>query len=182
MEYEPFSSDGLVSVPQKSKAVLMDCDGRVANDLLVAHRALDEDSPEGTLAHEVVDADTLILVVDASAPPEHIEVDFSEFRSDLLEDHGTEPGAPCRGRRSARFSSVCPTKCDLLAKPGDNSSAWMDRIEDRKRDVDAHFREFLARDEADKPRFDKSEPAKPMNAEDIPSCSKPPRAKVKRKP
>jgi GTPase SAR1 family protein len=148
VEYEPFSSDGPAQAPEKIQAVLIDCDGRVANDLLQARQSLDENSPEGSLAREVVNADTLVLVVDASAPPEHIEADFTEFRRflKLMEKS--------RGRRAEVGGLpvfLVLTKCDLLAQSGDTPVAWMERIEQRKRDVDAHFREFLAREEADRP-------------------------------
>ena len=56
----------------------MDCDGRVVNDMLNRRLPPDVDSPEGTLAHEVVEADTLILVVDSSVPEKRIEEDFGE--------------------------------------------------------------------------------------------------------
>src|SRR5262245_28774750 len=73
--YERFETDG----PVRLGAVVIDCDGRVANDLLQRRQALDQDSPEGTLAHEVAEADTLVLAVDASAPPAQVEADFAEF-------------------------------------------------------------------------------------------------------
>ena len=43
------------------------------------------------------------------------------------------------------------TKCDLLAQPGDTPAAWMDRIEERKRQVDRRFQDFLARQDEDGP-------------------------------
>jgi hypothetical protein len=129
-------------------AVLMDCDGRVANDLLVRRKQLDEKSPEGTLAHEVLDADTLILVIDASAPPAQVEADFAEFVRFVRTIE--------RGRKERTEVAGLPvflvlTKCDLLARPGDSPADWMDRIEQRKREVDAHFREFVARQEPESP-------------------------------
>ncbi len=80
IDFEPFNDDGRkAEAARHVGAVVIDCDGRVANDLLVRRQALPEDSPEGTLAHEVVQADTLVLVVDASAPPAQVEADFVEF-------------------------------------------------------------------------------------------------------
>ena len=78
VEFVSFDPDG--PGPDKPVgAVLIDCDGRVANDLLVRRETLEQDSPEGTLAREVADADALVLVIDASAPPEQVEADFTEF-------------------------------------------------------------------------------------------------------
>ncbi|MGH7225888.1 MAG: hypothetical protein ACRELF_21930, partial [Gemmataceae bacterium] len=70
VDFEPFRGDGgKPEAVQSIGAVFIDCDGRVANDLLVRRQAISEDSPEGTLAREVADADTLVLAIDASAPP-----------------------------------------------------------------------------------------------------------------
>jgi hypothetical protein len=137
VDYEPFARDGRAHLP----AVFLDCDGRVANDLLVRRQALDEHSPEGTLAHEVVEADTLVLVIDASAPPAQVEADFSEFDRFLRQLERS------RGRRADVGGLpvvLVLTKCDLLARPDDSGGQWMERIEERKRDVDERFRAFLA--------------------------------------
>src|SRR5437763_2201938 len=37
------------------------------------------------------------------------------------------------------------SKCDLLALPDDSAATWMERIEERKRDLDRRFRDFLDR-------------------------------------
>jgi hypothetical protein len=145
VRYEPSPADGGSAAGGSADAVdavVMDCDGRVATDLLQGDRPLDEDSPEGTLAHEVLDADTLLLVVDASAEPARVETDFAEFNRFL--------GAMQRDRGARAEVGGLPvflvlTKCDLLARPGEARSAWVEHVEQRKRDVDAHFREFLAR-------------------------------------
>src|SRR5215471_3595468 len=65
IDFEPFSADA-PSTSAHFDAILIDCDGRIANDLLVRRRSLPVDSPEGSLAAEILAADTLILVVDAS--------------------------------------------------------------------------------------------------------------------
>jgi hypothetical protein len=143
IDFEPFSGDGRdPAAHEHVAATVVDCDGRVANDLLVRHQAPDESSPEGTLAREVVEADTLVLVVDAAAPPTQVEADFAEFDRFLRQME----------RRRGQQTEVgglpvflVLTKCDLLAKPGDTPAAWMERIEERKREVDARFRDFLAR-------------------------------------
>jgi hypothetical protein len=143
VDYEPFSDDGpALEAHHHFGATVVDCDGRVANDLLVRHKALDEDSPEGTLAREVLNADTLVLVVDASAPPTQINADFAEFDRFL---RLLERGRGERAEVGGLPVYVVLTKCDLLAHPGDTAADWMERIEQRKREVDAHFRDFLAR-------------------------------------
>jgi hypothetical protein len=145
VDFEPFhpderkaKSDGHVG------AVLIDCDGRVANDLLVRRQAIADDSPEGTLAREVLDADTLVLVLDASAPPAQVESDFAEFDR-FLRQLETRRGE--RAEVGGLPVFLVLTKCDLLAGVGDTTADWMERIEQHKRDVDGRFRRFLARRE-----------------------------------
>lgn len=139
--FEPFDS----SVPARDvPGVLIDCDGRVANDLLVRRQSLDADTPEGSLARAVLQADTLVLVIDASAPASQVDADFAEF------DRFLRLLERSRGRRAEVGGLpvfLVLTKCDLLARPGDTALEWMERVEERKRQVDRRFREFLKRKE-----------------------------------
>jgi hypothetical protein len=144
VEFEPFVADGTGG--GKVDAVFIDCDGRVANDLLARRRSLADDSPEGTLAREVMQADCLVLVVDAAAPAAQVEADFAEFGRflRLLERS--------RGQRSEIGGLpvfLVLTKCDLLAQPDDSASDWMERIEERKRQVHQRFQAFLSRQHGD---------------------------------
>src|SRR5262249_35307583 len=120
-------------------AGLVDCDGRVANELLVRQRSL---NGTGQLARAILDADTLVLLVDASANVVVMERDFAQFGQflQLLEEN--------RGQRSDVGGLpvfLVLTKCDLLAQPRDSSVAWVDRVEERKRQVGQRFQEFLSR-------------------------------------
>jgi hypothetical protein len=144
IDFEPFVHDGKAGAGEHVGAIVIDCDGRVANDLLVRRQALPEGSPEGTLAHEVEEADTLVLVVDASAPESQVEADFAEFDRFLRQHEATRSQ---RTEVGGLPVFLVLTKCDLLAQPGDKPSDWMERIEQGKRDVDARFRSFLARRE-----------------------------------
>lgn len=139
VRFQPLGPDGRPASPPV-EALLIDCDGAAAERMLRDHDALDEDSPEGTLAHEVGDADTLLLALDASVPPERMEAEFAEF------------GRFLEAMRKARGEQVevaglpvflVLTKCDLLARPNDSAAEWMERIEGRKNDADARFRAFL---------------------------------------
>jgi hypothetical protein len=122
-------------------AVFIDCDGRVANDLIVRRKSLDEGSPEGTLAREVLDADVLLLAVDAAAPEAEQQADFEEFGRFL---RLMERGRGERAEVGGLPVFLVLTKCDLLAQKNDTPADWLERIEQRKREVDAHFRAFLA--------------------------------------
>jgi GTPase SAR1 family protein len=120
-------------------ALLLDCDGRAATELLARQSDL---QANGALARAILEADTLVLVVDAAAEPARLEREFSQFARflELLE--------VSRGRRSDVGGLpvyLVLTKCDLLAGPNDTAVVWIDRIEEQKRQVGARFREFLAR-------------------------------------
>jgi GTPase SAR1 family protein len=141
IDFEPFYADG--SMPaQHIDAVLIDSDGRVANDLLMRRQSLPDDSREGSLASEVSAADTLVLVLDASAPPAQMDADFGEFVRflRLLErsrgDRTEVGGLPV---------FLVLTKCDLLAHATDTPAQWQERIAERTQAVHTRFQQFLSR-------------------------------------
>jgi hypothetical protein len=122
-------------------AVLYDCDGRTANELLTHKRSMEKEARAGTLAGAVLEADALILTIDASAPHTQIEDDFREFLRFLrfLERY--------RSREHAVGGLpvyLVLTKCDLLARESMTQQAWEARIAERKEDVARRFRQFLA--------------------------------------
>jgi hypothetical protein len=134
--FEAFTGAG---GPRRFEAVLYDCDGRAANDLLSRRRPLGA----GDLGAAVLAADTILLVVDAAAGPAQLDTDFTEFARFLrtLEQS--------RGRRTDVGGLpvfLVLTKCDLLAQPGDDLAAWVERLEARKRQVGERFQDFLAKD------------------------------------
>jgi GTPase SAR1 family protein len=145
IDFEPFSIDVTASSTHFD-AILIDCDGRIANDLLVRRQSLAVDSPEGSLAAEILAADTLVLVVDASAPSSQVEADFAEFVRflRLLERS--------RGERTEVGGLpvfLVLTKCDLLAQPSDTGATWMERISAHELLVDNRFRQFLSGKQSD---------------------------------
>ena len=73
--FEPFAKAGAPESNGRVDAILVDCDGRVANELLARRRSLNTDSRDGTLAQAILDADALILAIDASAPVTQINAD-----------------------------------------------------------------------------------------------------------
>jgi hypothetical protein len=130
-------SDGQV------QAILVDCDGRVANELLSRKRSLNTTPGDNTLAQAIVSADALILAIDASAPVTQVNADFTEFARFLrLLEHQ-------RGHRTEIGGQpvfLVLTKCDLLAKPGDSTADWIRHIGERQSEVEHRFRDFLAGD------------------------------------
>lgn len=124
------------------EVLLVDCDGRAANEIL-SRRSLDG-GPAG-LGRAVLQADALVLVVDVSAPASQVDSDFAEFGRflRLLREN--------RGQRTEVGGLpvfLVLTKCDLLAQTGDTPATWLERVEERKRWVDQRFHEYLARQQA----------------------------------
>src|SRR5262249_54034757 len=139
--FEPFAKGGATKSNGRMEAILVDCDGRIANDLLARRKSLNADSRDGTLAQEILDADALILAIDASASATQVNADFTEFGRflRLLEQQ--------RGYRTEIGGQpvfLVLTKCDLLARPGDSAAAWMSHIKERQAEVEHRFRDFLS--------------------------------------
>lgn len=139
--YQPFTLGGNKQLEEPENAVLIDCDGRVATELIMRRRALDPDAAQPGLAPNVLEADTLLLVIDGAAHPTQVESDFTEFSRFLRMLETT------RGNRTDVGGLpvyLVLTKCDLLAKPADSVGAWLERVEESKRQVHQRFKEFLA--------------------------------------
>jgi hypothetical protein len=146
--FEPLAQGRVGGPSERLDAVLIDCDGRVANELLARQHGLDGEPTQGALARAIQDADALVLVVDAAADPVQLESDFTQFGRflRLLEQS--------RGQQTEVGGLpvfLVLAKCDLLAQPKDTPAAWIDRIEARKEEVGQHFRAFLAEEESRKP-------------------------------
>src|SRR6476661_2937572 len=108
-------------------AVLYDCDGRTANEYLTRKRQFESESRPGTLAWAILNADVLVLTVDASAGPDQIETDFREFRRflDHLEDYRQDEHAV-----GGLPVFLVLTKCDLLARETIGGAEWEARIQE----------------------------------------------------
>jgi GTPase SAR1 family protein len=125
---------------QPTEALLIDCDGRIANTLLAQPGWLTDDNPKGELAREVIQADALLLAIDCAAPAAHVDAQFIELRSFLvaLEDY-----RGCRTEIADLPVFLVLTKCDLLARPDDDAGQWLERLETRKHDVAQRFHAFF---------------------------------------
>jgi GTPase SAR1 family protein len=136
--FEPYPGDP--SDTPRLNAVLYDCDGRAANELLSQRRALENEDRPGSLATAVLDADALILTIDGSASDEQLETDFREFVRFLrmLEER----------RGHARDVGGLPvfltlTKCDLLARGPISRGEWERRVAQRKEQLGERFTRYL---------------------------------------
>ena len=121
-------------------AVLVDSEGLAATELLAQSEVLDEDSPAVPLAQEVMDADTLILTVNAALPQPQLESEFASFKK-LLRVFQQRRGLDLDVGGLPVFLVL--THADLLARPNDTFSDWQERLEERKREVDQQFRAAL---------------------------------------
>jgi hypothetical protein len=138
---EPFAAEASASAPPAVEVVLVDCDGQVANEFLSRQRGLGAGTGNGALAAAVLQADTLVLVVDASASSDVVKRDFAQFARFL---RALEQSRSQRTEVGGLPVYLVLTKCDLLARKGDTLISWMERIEEHKRVVDRKFQEYLA--------------------------------------
>jgi hypothetical protein len=129
-------------------AVLMDSEGLAASELLTQAGVLEEENPDVPLARDVVGADALVLTIDSAQGAEELDTDFAAFKKLL------------RIVRQRRGESVdvggvpvflVLTHADLLAKPTDSMVDWIERLEERKREVDRQFRSVLDEEDAQEP-------------------------------
>lgn len=128
----PVAVEPLPSTPgEATTATLTDCSGMAAQAILQAKAALPRDS---ALAQALLDADALVLLVDASGAMADDVGAAGQFLR-LLQ--------AVRGERVdvAGFPVyLVLSKCDLLARSGDPYNQWVQRIEDEKRKLDERLR------------------------------------------
>jgi GTPase SAR1 family protein len=136
--YDPYPGDP--DHTPRLNAVIYDCDGRVANELLSQRKPLDDDTRANGLARAVLGADALILVVDASASNEQVETDFREFMRFLkvLETYRGEDRAV-----GGLPVYLVLSKCDLLARDHPHRAVWEARVAERARQVQERFARYL---------------------------------------
>ncbi len=142
----PETKDEVVSLPLRMKGddgevelTIFDCDGRVAEAYVSQGRSLSDRAP---LAQALLGADAVVFAADASVPENRLEIDFKHFHQFLTLLEQT------RGLNTD-FAGLpvflVLTKCDLLAEANAGFSQWVETLEEKKRQVGQHFREFLAR-------------------------------------
>lgn len=147
VEYRPTPPPGEQAEPVP--ALLIDCDGQAAIDLLRRRQQLNELTSERALARAVLDADALVLVIDASAPVKQMETDFEEF-SQFLTQMEASRGARTDVGGLPVFLAL--TKCDLLGRPDLPRAQWLKLIEERQRYVGERFKSFIRRRRSEQER------------------------------
>jgi len=115
-------------------ATLTDSSGNAAQTILASKNGLPLDKP---LTQALLDADAIILVVDASASLDrHVEAmeQFLRLLQSVRGERVEVRGLPVH---------LVLSKCDLIAKPGDTNSKWLQRIEETKRQLGDRFQQML---------------------------------------
>lgn len=131
---------------QPLDAEFIDCDGRVVLELLKNPGRL-SDHP-GPLAQAILEADALILPLDASLKADQRDRVLAAI-NEFLHHYEQE-----RGKRSDVVGLpvyLVLTKVDLLAEQGDSLSDWMGRIEEQKRHVRKQLHGLLSEADGERP-------------------------------
>lgn len=136
ISFEPFR-DSRPDLSQRGEAVLIDCDGRIAAELM-ANRALG--GGDGSLAAEIRAADAIVFVIDSSASAAQVDSDLTEAVRFLGRFQRERSGRSDVGGLPVM---LVLSKCDLLAGPNDNRTTWQQRVEQKQRDIAQRFREFM---------------------------------------
>ncbi len=118
-------------------ATLLDCSGTQAGELLKAEQPFAEPHP---MQRPILDADAVLLIVNAAQPSKQLNEQFQQFGNWLNQFHET------RGRRvdvGTLPVYLVLTHCDQLAKADDTFTMWMQRIEEGKRKIHERFRKYI---------------------------------------
>ncbi|MCI0685607.1 MAG: 50S ribosome-binding GTPase [Gemmataceae bacterium] len=114
-------------------ATLIDCSGQAAQAIMASHAGLPPGSP---LAQALLNADSLILLVDAGAPERGVAAigDFVKLFQHARGQRADIAGLPVY---------LVLSKVDTIAEPNDTYNQWVQRIEESKRRLDQRFRTLL---------------------------------------
>jgi hypothetical protein len=120
-----------------AEAWLVDSDGHIAQEMLQRPLPEEDEVPPGTLPRAVLDADALVLVLDATNPDEDLFTEFGDFLARL------ERARAERGEVTGLPVYAVLTKCDLLARRDEDVVDWINHLEERKRQVGERLRAEL---------------------------------------
>ena len=120
--------------------ILHDCSGRAAENLIRHPSSLHDPDTRAPIARAVIEADAILLLVDATSDDDELQEAFEEFDTFLT--------VVAQGKASAREVGGFPillvlTKCDELARDGDTRARWEARVHDRAERTWKKFDVFL---------------------------------------
>jgi hypothetical protein len=132
--------DGTQAVSEPVSITLNDCSGKAAESLIRHPSSLRDPETRATLARAVIDADAIVLMVNASSDDRELSAAFVEFHAFLT--------VVAQGKASAREVGGFPvflvlTQCDKLARPADTCAAWEERVRERSEEAWGKFHSFL---------------------------------------
>jgi len=128
------------SPAEPQTVILHDCSGRAAESLIRHPSSLRDPDTRAPIARAVIEADAILLLVDATSDDDQLQDAFEEFDTFLT--------VVAQGKANAREVGGFPillvmTKCDELARPGDTRTAWEDRVHRRAERAWKQFDAFL---------------------------------------
>ncbi len=131
---------GTQPVGEPLTIILHDCDGRAAEELLEHPEPITQRYANSPLARAVVEADAIMLLIDASSTEDELQEAFHEFNQFLQ--------VVARAKIDAREVGGFPiflvlTQCDRLARPNDTRKEWEQRVAARCEAAWAAFAAFL---------------------------------------
>jgi len=125
---------------------LYECDRKSAEELVDKPECLLSHVDHRALTEAIGTADTVVLVIHATAPIGEIEYLFHAFREFL---DNLEQSRAYRREVGGLPVFLTLTKCDALAQPADEPTDWLRRIEDRKAEITRLFQDYFAEELAD---------------------------------
>lgn len=140
---------------------LLDCDGFAAKGLLKHPDAITEPQARGTVVSAIVQADAILLVVNAGASDDELNATFDDFFMFLERVHGRK----AYGREVGGFPVfIVLSQCDRLARRGDTQDEWEARVRGNRKYVLTRFAEFL---EDHRPPSDDGSPYLPFGGIEV---------------
>ncbi len=132
--------EGTRLVGEPFTIVLNDCSGKAAESLIRHPNSLHDPETRAPLARAVIDADAIILLVNASSDEKELSSAFAEFHAFLT--------IVAWGKTNAREVGGFPiylvlTQCDKLAKPNDTRANWEERVQGHAENTWDKFHSFL---------------------------------------
>jgi hypothetical protein len=123
--------------------VFLDCDGKAADSLLGEPARLESSCPVGSVAHEIGDADAVLLALSMRDHASMHERQFHEFANFLQ----SLKAARSRGAEIGGLPVfLVLTRCDEVSEHLNTHSDWVDFLADQQQQVAGQFRLFLEKE------------------------------------
>ncbi|HSQ57246.1 MAG TPA: hypothetical protein VLM40_16095, partial [Gemmata sp.] len=138
--------EGTRPLAEPLTVVINDCSGKAAESLIAHPEPIRNQRTAAPLARAVIQADAIMLMVDAAADDDELNEAFEEFDAFLTLIWHAKAGA----REVGGFPVLLVlTRCDQLAKPGDTLEKWEERVNQRTEEAWMKFDRFLKDAEPD---------------------------------